>query len=163
MLANGSIPVKGLAKDAQRIQVLARRRGRLVDAGVLQGLRVNGRGLAAADFDNDGRMDIAVNTIGGRLVLLRNTSPAGHWLEVRLARFAPGARVTVTLADGRSWTQEVQSGSSYLSSEDPRLHFGLGAATRVAVLTIRYPGGATVRLRNVPADRVVLAPRPLAP
>jgi hypothetical protein len=67
----------------------------------------------------------------------------------------------VTLAGGHSWTQEVQAGSSYLSSEDPRLHFGLGAATRVDVLTIRYPGGATLRLRNVRADRVVLAP--LAP
>jgi Na+-translocating ferredoxin:NAD+ oxidoreductase RnfD subunit len=160
VLANGSIPVTQLARDAQRIQVLARRRGRLVDAGALQGLRVNGRGLAAADFDNDGRLDIAVNTIGGRLLLLRNTSPAGHWLEVRLPRFAPATRVTATLADGRSWTQEVQAGSSYLSSEDPRLHFGLGAATRVAVLTIRYPGGPTLRLRDIRADRVVLAPSP---
>jgi Na+-translocating ferredoxin:NAD+ oxidoreductase RnfD subunit len=160
VLANGSIPITRLQTDAQRIQVLVPRHSRFVDAGVLQRLRVNGRGLAAADFDNDGRVDVAVNTIGGPLLLLRNTSPAGHWLEVSLARFAPGATVTATLADGRSWTQEVQAGSSYLSSEDPRLHFGLGKATRVAVLTVRYPGGATVRLRDVRADRILSVPYP---
>ncbi len=160
VLANGTIPVTRLAKDAQRIQVLVPRGGQLVDAGLDQSLRVNGRGLAAADFDNDGRMDVAVNTIGGPLVLLRNTSPSGHWLEVRLPRFAPGALVTVILAGGRSFVQEVHAGSSYLSSEDPRTHFGLGRATRVAELTVRYPDGATVRLRNVRADRIVTAPLP---
>ena len=54
------------------------------------GLRLNGRGLAAADVDNDGRMEVAINTIGGKLVLLRPTGPVGHWLEVRLSRFSPG-------------------------------------------------------------------------
>jgi Na+-translocating ferredoxin:NAD+ oxidoreductase RnfD subunit len=157
VLANGTIPITRLAKDAQRLQVLVPRGGRLVDAGVLQGLRVNGRGLAAADFDNDGRVDVAVNSIGGRLLLLRNTSAAGHWLEVRLPRFAPGALVTVTFADGHRVTQEVHAGSSYLSSEDPRVHFGLGDATRVAV-AVRYPDGTTTRLRGVRADRIVLAP-----
>ena len=160
VLANGTIPITRLAKDAQRIQVLVPHGGRLVDAGLDQSLRVNGRGLAVADFDNDGRMDVAVNSIGGRLLLLRNTSPSGHWLEVRLPRFAPGALVTATLPDGRRVTQEVHAGSSYLSSEDPRLHFGLGKSTVVATLTVRYPGGATVRLRNVRADRIVTAPLP---
>jgi hypothetical protein len=160
VLANGTIPIKHLAKDAQRIQVLVPRGGRLVDAGLDQSLRANGRGLAVADFDNDGRMDVAVNSIGGRLLLLRNTSPSGHWLEVQLPRFAPGALVTATLPDGRRLTQEVHAGSSYLSSEDPRLHFGLGKTTVVATLTVRYPGGATVRLRSVRADRIVTVPLP---
>jgi hypothetical protein len=160
VLANGTIPITRLGKDAQRLQVLVQRHGRLVDAGLLQQVRVNGRGLAAADFDNDGRVDVAVNSIGGPLLLLRNTGPAGHWLEVGLARFAPGARVTATLADGRRIVREVQAGSSYLSSEDPRPHFGLGRATRVATLTVRYPDGATVRLRNVRADRIVRVPYP---
>ena len=93
---------------------------------------MNGRGLAAADFDNDGRVDVAVNSIGGPLLLLRNTGPSGHWLEVDSPRFAPGRGVTATFADGRSSSQEVQAGSSYLSSEDPRIHFGLGRATSVA-------------------------------
>jgi hypothetical protein len=100
-------------------------------------------------------VDLAINTIGGRLVLLHNTSPAGHWLEVRLARFAPGAVVTATLADGRTFVREVRAGSSYLSSEDPRVHFGLGRTTRIAELTVRFPGGETTRLRDVRADRIV--------
>jgi len=56
--------------------------------------------------------------------------------------------------------QEVHAGSSYLSSEDPRIHFGLGRETRVAELTVRYPGGATIRLRNVRADRIISVPLP---
>ena len=55
---------------------------KLVGADALP--RVNGRGLAAADFDNDGHMDLAVNTVGGKLMLLRSTGGSGHWLEVRL-------------------------------------------------------------------------------
>ena len=68
--------------------------------GLRPGPLVNGRGVAAADYDNDGRMDIAVNSIGGKLILLHNTGPSGHWLEVSLARFAPGALVTAVLPDG---------------------------------------------------------------
>jgi Na+-translocating ferredoxin:NAD+ oxidoreductase RnfD subunit len=160
VVANGTIPITRLGKDAQRLQILAQRRGRLLDTGLLQKLRVNGRGLATADYDNDGRVDVAVNSIGGPLLLLRNTGPSGHWLEVSLARFAPGARVTARLAGGRSVVREVQAGSSYLSSEDPRIHFGLGGAKSVALLIVRYPDGTTVRLRNVRADRIVHVPFP---
>jgi hypothetical protein len=149
-VANGSIPVTRLDKDAQRLQFLVRRRGSLVDAGLLQSLRVNGRGLAAADYDNDGRVDIAVSSIGGNLLLLRNTSEAGHWLEIRGA--APGTRITVN-----GVTREVQAGSSYLSSEDPRAHVGLGKATSANV-TIRYPDGTTKRLLRIRADQIVSAP-----
>ncbi len=154
VLANGAIPVTNLARDAAPPQVLTRRDGRWVDTGILRDLRLNGRGLAAADYDNDGRVDVAINTIGGPLVLLRNTSPAGHWLEVALARFSPGAIVTATLPDGRRLVHEVHVGSSYLSSEDPRVHFGLGKATR-ADLSVRYPDGTSTRLRDVRADRIV--------
>src|SRR3989454_6526941 len=122
--------------------------------------RVVGRGLTTADFDNDGRMDIAINTIGGKLELLRPTGAVGHWLAVRLARFSPGAVVTAVLPDGRRLVREVQAGSSYLSSQDPRVHFGLGAATSVSQLIVRYPGGHIVYQNNVPADRIVLLRRP---
>ncbi len=87
---------------------------------------MNGRGVAAADYDNDGRVDIAVNSIGGKLILLHNTGVSGHWLEVSLSPQAPGALVTAVLPDGRRLVHQVQAGSSYLSSEDPRAHFGLG-------------------------------------
>jgi hypothetical protein len=154
-VANGSIPMTGLRKDAKRLQLFVQHSDSLVDAGVLQKLRVNGRGLAAADFDNDGRVDLAVNSIGGPALLLRNDSPSGHWLGVELDRFAPGTRVT---ADGV--TREVQAGSSYLSSEDPRVHFGLGTTPRVQSLVVRYPNGTTVRLHNVRADRYIRVPYP---
>jgi hypothetical protein len=95
-------------------------------------------------------MQIAINTIGGKLALLRSTGARGHWLDVSLSRFVPGAVVT---ADGASHT--VQAGSSYLSSEDPRVHFGLGAKTVVRTLTVRYPFGGQSVLHDVRADRIV--------
>ena len=62
---------------------------------------LNGRGVAAADAGNDGRMDVAINTIGGKLVLLRPTGPIGNWIDVSLSRFVPDAVVTVTLPNGQ--------------------------------------------------------------
>jgi hypothetical protein len=161
VVANGAIPITNLRRDAGPIQVLENVHGGFVDAGSLVGAdrlpRVNGRGVAAADFDNDGHVDLAVSSIGGKLMLLRSTGGSGHWLEVSLPRFAPGAVVTATLPDGRRLVREVHAGSSYLSSEDPRVHFGLGTATRVHELTVRYPGGRTTRLAGVAADRIVSA------
>jgi Na+-translocating ferredoxin:NAD+ oxidoreductase RnfD subunit len=160
VLANGAIPVKNLKKDAGPIQVLENLGGaRYGDASATVGLRpgplVNGRGVAAADYDNDGRVDIAVNSIGGKLILLHNSGASGHWLEVRLARFAPAAVVTAVLPDGRRLVRDVQAGSSYLSSEDPRVHFGLGDATKVKELIVGWPGGKVTRQHDVAADRIV--------
>ena len=121
---------------------------------------VNGRGLATADYDNDGDLDVAVNSVGGRLQLLRNDGARGHWLEVQLRTFAPGAVVTVTLADGRRLVREVHAGSSYLSSEDPRVHFGLGTASIVDKLIVRFADGTTRSLRKVAVDRVVSVDAP---
>ena len=164
VLANGGIPVTNLRMDAQRVQVIENVTksgggGAIAPVGGRGGLeripRVNGRGHAAADYDNDGALDVAVNSIGGRLLLLRNQAPSRHWLEVRLARFAPGAVVTATLPGGRTLVREVRAGSSYLSSEDPRVHFGLGDAPRVSKLEIRLPDGRVLRRTNVAADRIV--------
>jgi hypothetical protein len=136
------------------LQLIASVRGRWVNAGLLQGLTMNGRGLAAADYDNDGRVDVAVGTVGGHLLLLHNTSPdTGNWLTVNVAPFSPGAAVTAVDSSGRTQTRVVTAGSSYLSSEDPRVHFGFGKAKPVR-LTVRYPGGATRSVR--PRDDAIV-------
>ena len=167
VLAAGAIPVTSLSQDAEPVRVLAglpgtkgpERFGSAV-AALGHGLSLNGRGLAAADVDNDGRMDIAINSIGGRLVLLRSTGTVGHWLDVKLDSFSPGALVTAVLPSGKRLVREVQAGSSYLSSEDPRVHFGLGGATTVRELVVRFPDGGVTRLAGVAADRVIDVKRP---
>jgi Na+-translocating ferredoxin:NAD+ oxidoreductase RnfD subunit len=162
VLATGGIPVTSLRKDAGRVRVIAPLSGGQVGRyGVARGvvpagLRVNGRGLAAADVDNDGRMEVAVNSIGGKLLLLKAAGPIGRWLDVKLSRFIPGAVVTVTPASGRALAQEVRAGSSYLSSEDQRVHFGLGSSGRFArSVVVRYPWGAQTVLRDVRTDRIL--------
>src|SRR5207244_12022430 len=74
------------------------------------GVVLDGRGVAAADVDNDGRMDIAINTIGGRLVLLRPAGPVGPWRGVEPDTFSPGATVTAVLPDGERFVGAVQAG-----------------------------------------------------
>jgi hypothetical protein len=164
VIANGDIPITNLRKDAGPIQVLGNvesrgKPGQIGDATALLGLNrgplVNGRGLAAADYDNNGTVDIAVNSIGGPLILLKNTTTTGHWLEVSLSGFHPGALVTAVLPNGRTLVREEQAGSSYLSSEDPRLFFGLGDETTISRLTVRYPNGTEKELTNVPADQIL--------
>src|SRR5579864_8711828 len=154
VLAAGAIPVPSLVADAEQVRVLAPDGPGFGRAGGALGpLLLNGRGVAAADAGNDGRMDVAINTIGGSLVLLRPAGPIGHWVDVSLSRFVPGAIVSVALPDGQTLVRTVEAGSSYLSSEDPRVHFGLGSA-RTAVVRVRYPWGATTDT-SIHADRIV--------
>jgi hypothetical protein len=162
VLVNGEIPVTDLSADVEPVEVFANqsaqgRNGRFEDASraALAGEAMVARGSAAADYDNDGDLDVAVGTIGGSLALLENSGAAGNWLEVGFAQFCPGTRVTAVLADGRELVREVRAGSSYLSSEDPRLHFGLGPATSVARLLVEWPDGETTRLDEVDVNRVL--------
>ncbi|MEW6755584.1 MAG: CRTAC1 family protein, partial [Candidatus Latescibacterota bacterium] len=116
------------------------------------------RGAAWGDYDNDGDPDIAVQNSNLPAVLLRNDGGnASHWLTVRLVgrrsnRDGVGARVRVSAGDLVQVAQ-CRAGSSYLSHCDTRLHFGLGARTRVDSLEVRWPAGTVDRLRDVPADR----------
>jgi hypothetical protein len=165
ILANGAIPVTSLKQDTEPVQVLqGLAGGKFTNAtGIIDpnGMpRIIGRGLAAADYANDGRMAVAINTIGGPFVLLQTMGPVGHWLEVSLKGFQAGAVLTATLPNGRTLVQELQSGSSYISSADPRAHFGLGGETRVAKLTIRWPNGKVSHLANVNADRIITVAQP---
>lgn len=164
LLVNGDVPVTDLAADAESVQVFqnlgAGRFGDFDAATALDAVgRLLARGSAAADYDNDGDIDVVVGTIGGNLVLLENTGTGGNWLEVALEGFHPGATVTAALPDGRKLVREVFAGSSYLSSEDPRLHFGLGDAETVR-LVVRWPGGEETSLDDVSANQLVTVEAP---
>jgi len=117
------------------------------------------RGLAAGDYDNDGDVDLLLTVLDGPPVLLRNDSSVGSWIEVRLMPRPGGgpllgARIDIE-AGGRTQRRDLASGDSYLSSHDPRAHFGLGAAARVERLRVRWPDGSETVLADLPANRLV--------
>ncbi len=117
------------------------------------------RGASFGDFDNDGDMDVLIMNLNEPPTLLRNDAPSGnHWIKVRLEgtksnRSAIGARAAVRYG-GKVQVQEVVSGCSFLSSNDPRLHFGLGSAT-TADIEVRWPSGLVEHVRNAAADQLV--------
>jgi enediyne biosynthesis protein E4 len=117
------------------------------------------RGAAFGDFDNDGDIDVLIMNVNEPPTLLRNDAPQGnHWIKLRLEgtksnRSAIGARVVVRYA-GKVQVQEVVSGCSFLSSNDPRLHFGLGAATSADV-EVRWPSGLVEHIHGAAADQLL--------
>jgi hypothetical protein len=121
---------------------------------------LSGRGLAVADLWNDGRLEAIVNNLSDRPLLLVNEARNGnHWLGMKLTgtrsnRSAIGARVEVE-GMKRSWVDEVRSGSSYNSSSDLRLHFGLGTETQVKRVTVRWPNGERESFEVEGVDRVM--------
>ncbi|MBA3356630.1 MAG: CRTAC1 family protein [Pyrinomonadaceae bacterium] len=117
-----------------------------------------GRGLAIGDLDSDGRPDLVINNLDSKPALLRNVAaPAGHWLDLRLVgdvgrktpKDAVGSVAYVTTGKLRQRV-DVVSGAVYCSQNDMTLHFGLGAATKVDKLEIKWSDG-TVETFNVPA------------
>jgi hypothetical protein len=118
------------------------------------------RGCAFGDFDNDGDVDILIVNHNEPPSLLRNdVKGGGSWIKVQLNgtrsnRSAIGAGVTVRYA-GKQQAQEVLSQSSYLSVNDRRLHFGLGAGINAVDVEIRWPSGETEELANVAANRLI--------
>ena len=118
------------------------------------------RGLAVADLWNDGRVSAVVNNSGAKPFLLVNEAGnANHWVGIATVgsksnRDGIGAAVTV-FAGGRKWVQEVRSGSSYISSSDLRLHFGLGAAAAVDRVEVSWPSGLRESFPGIAADRMV--------
>ena len=115
------------------------------------------RGVAFGDFDNNGRIGMVTNTLDNTMRLYRNTAPTGsnHWLSVRALtgkRDALGARLELHAGD-RRWTQLILSAYSYLSSSDPRAHFGLGATNHVDSLVVTWPDGAVEQFVVPGVDR----------
>jgi len=125
------------------------------------------RGLATGDLDNDGRLDAVVTANDGPVRVLHNeTANANHWILLKLTghksnRDAIGAAVSITTASGAQYAT-VTTASSYLSSGDKRVHFGLGKASVVESIEIRWPSGIVQSLKDVAADRVVQIDEPAA-
>lgn len=118
------------------------------------------RGLAVADFDRDGRLDVLISNLDTTPLLLHNISPGkNHWVEFEVEQ-GTGARVAITLPTGARRVGEVRANSSYLSSSDPAVHFGLGGNDLVTEATVRWPDGKVVKLTRLAANRRILVARP---
>jgi hypothetical protein len=119
-----------------------------------------GRGLAIGDIDNDGDLDVLVTNNGQDAELLRNDGGnRGNALTVRLRGAAPntqaiGARIRLT-AGSRTQMRDVKAGSSYLSQNDLRAHFGLGGAARADRIEVLWPSGRTERVSGVAANQII--------
>jgi len=119
-----------------------------------------GRGAAFGDLFNDGKIDAVINSLDTTPVLLRNVNPdSHHWVELKLVggpkspRDAVGSTVYLT-SNGIRQRGDVISGGSYMSSNDQRVHFGLGDATTVDHVEIHWPSGAIEKLKLPSLDRI---------
>ncbi|WP_109486219.1 CRTAC1 family protein [Occallatibacter savannae] len=118
-----------------------------------------GRGLATADFLNDGQVGIAVNCRGEEPLLLKNEGTPNHWAEILLIGTKSnrdGTGSVLKLATGGvTQVDQAKGGTSYMSASDPRIHFGLGKRSRIDSLQITWPSGQVDKLTNVPIDSIV--------
>ncbi|UCF37253.1 MAG: CRTAC1 family protein [Acidobacteriota bacterium] len=123
-----------------------------------------GRGSSFADYDNDGDLDLIVVNLNDSAKLLRNDGGTrNNWIIVVPSlsspdRYADGARVTVT-AGSLKQVQDAVPVRGYLSQVDPRLHFGLGSASQIDSIEIRWPGNVVERLENVPVNQILKVTR----
>jgi hypothetical protein len=141
-------------------------------AGVVVNQRSVARGACFADYDNDGKIDAFVVNLGGQGTLLHNVSTGtGHWIEIWLRgantptdhsesnRAGIGAMVDIW-AGGRHQVAERVASSGYLSQNDGRLHFGLGAADKIDKLVVHWPSGRVQTLTDLKVDRVLTIKEP---
>ncbi len=135
------------------------------EAGPVFEVKTVARGACFADYDNDGKVDAFVVNLGAPGMLLHDVTANGnHWIAVKLKgtksnRDGIGAAVELT-AGGLTQTAARVAGSGYLSQDDDRLHFGLGPASKIDKLTVRWPSGRTRTLENLAVDRVMTVEEP---
>jgi enediyne biosynthesis protein E4 len=127
--------------------------------GTIPPLIASARAAAFGDIDNDGGVDVVVANRDHAPYLLRNIAPnRGHWLTVRVVepngRDSLGAQVTATIGERRV-TRVVRAAYSYLASNDPRIHFGLGPSASATAVTVRWPNGTVESFGELQADRIV--------
>ena len=144
-------------------------RGRFTDvtssAGPVFQERFAGRGLATGDIDNDGRIDAVITTNDGAAHILHNeTSTSNHWISFTLIghqsnRDGIGAEIRLVTLEGLQCAT-VTTASSYLSSSDKRVHFGLGTESSVSTVEIHWPSGILQILHNIQADRSLTVDEP---
>ena len=120
---------------------------------------LSSRGLAVGDLWNTGQQSVVINNMHARPSLLVNTLPSrNHWAEFKTVgtksnRDGIGAQVTVRVGN-RLLVDEVRSGSSYISQNDLRVHFGLGSAAQLDSVEVRWPSGLTERFEKLPVDTI---------
>jgi hypothetical protein len=118
------------------------------------------RGVAIGDLDNDGFLDVAVNVLDGDAMILRNLGNGNHWLSVDTVGSASnrdgiGTRIRCVSTSGLEQWSTVSTAGSYQSSNDKRVHFGLGADKEVRLLEVTWPSGRLQKTENIAADRVI--------
>src|SRR5262249_13080131 len=129
------------------------------DAGPAITTSSSARGLAVADLWNDGRMSVVISNVNAKPSLLVNDIRSGnHWIAfktigTRSNRDGLGARISIKVGK-RTLVDEVRSGGSYISNSDMRVHFGLGSASRIDAVQIRWPNGATEQFEKLEVDKI---------
>jgi enediyne biosynthesis protein E4 len=171
-LANGHIYPSAHLKDPPEMYQMPNQlllndgAGRFVEAQSSlpeNNIRVH-RGACFGDFDNDGRVDILVTATGDRPTLLHNETKAGNWLQLKLVdkygcATPVGTRCTATV-NGRKLLRALIGGGSYGGESDTRVHFGLGVATKVSRMEIRWLSGKVQVLKDVAANRILTVTEP---
>jgi hypothetical protein len=135
------------------------------EAGPVLSVRTTARGACFADYDNDGKVDAFLVNLGAKGTLVHNISEnTGHWVAIKLRgtksnRDGIGARIEVS-AGGKRWTAERVASSGYLSQDDDRVHFGVGAAESIDKIQIHWPSGREQTLEKQAVDRVITVEEP---
>ncbi len=163
-MANGHVyPTADVLSSTSYLQPIAVFRNQGGKFAAVPGIDKKGsyRGGCAGDFNNDGRIDLLILPIAGLPLLLENrTESPSHWIGFELRGRAIGAQIRIEHCGGAQF-DTLRNGGSYLSVNDPRIHFGLGSCRKVDRVRIRWPNGRRQVLENPLADRYLTIEEPI--